>query len=161
MDRPKSLPEPAQEGNGIGDRFLLSSERVKEVRRTMEGLVDPLGVVAPLAHANAAWLMHPQDLAERQWLHRRPGCLAGAYPGHAGRPGQRRRGAPQPDDTRFADPVWTREPGWDLLKQWYLFYTRHVQDALYQTPGLAPKERRRAAFWWRKWLNAIAPTNFL
>ena len=47
------------------------------------------------------------------------------------------------------------------MKQWYLFHTRHVQDALFQTPGLAPKERRRAAFWWRKWLNAMAPTNFL
>jgi polyhydroxyalkanoate synthase len=32
---------------------------------------------------------------------------------------------------------------------------------LYETPGLSQKERRRAAFWWRKWLNAVAPTNFL
>ena len=64
MDRPKSLPAPAQEGNGIGDRFLVSSERVKEVRRTMEGFVDPLGIVAPIAHAHVAWLMHPQELSE-------------------------------------------------------------------------------------------------
>jgi polyhydroxyalkanoate synthase subunit PhaC len=35
-----------------------------------------------------------------------------------------------------------------------------VQNALYETPGLSGKERRRAAFWWRKWLNAMAPTNF-
>ena len=68
---------------------------------------------------------------------------------------------PQPDDLRFADPVWTREPQWDLLKQWYLFFTRQIQDALFQTPGLNPKERRRAAFWWRKMLNAMAPTNYL
>jgi polyhydroxyalkanoate synthase len=32
---------------------------------------------------------------------------------------------------------------------------------LFASPGLSPKERRRAAFWWRKWLNAVAPTNFL
>ncbi|MCK7498181.1 MAG: hypothetical protein MZW92_51610 [Comamonadaceae bacterium] len=38
--------------------------------------------------------------------------------------------------------------------------THHVQDALFETPGLSPKERRRAAFWWRNWLNAVAPTNF-
>jgi poly[(R)-3-hydroxyalkanoate] polymerase subunit PhaC len=68
---------------------------------------------------------------------------------------------PQPDDARFADPAWSEQPGWDLLKQWYLFGTRQVQDALFQTPGLSPKERRRAAFWWRQWLNAAAPTNFL
>ena len=162
MDRPKSLPEPAQEGNGIGDRFLLSSERVKEVRRTMEGLVDPLGVVAPLAHANAAWLMHPQELAE---LSLRFASDLAALQVHTLEKLAGRDSAdvvlPQPDDLRFSDPVWTGEPGWSLLKQWYLFYTRHVQDALFQTPGLAPKERRRAAFWWRNWLNAMAPTNFL
>jgi len=56
--------------------------------------------------------------------------------------------------------VWTDSPGWDLLKQSYLFYTRNIQDALFEAPGLAPKERRRAAFWWRKWLNAVAPTNY-
>ena len=162
MDRPKSLPAPAQEGNGIGDRFLLSSERVKEVRRTMEGFVDPLGIVAPIAHAHAAWLMHPQELSEL--LLRFAGDLA-ALQVHtleklAGRDSTDVV-LPQPDDLRFSDPVWTGEPGWSLLKQWYLFYTRHVQDALFQTPGLAPKERRRAAFWWRNWLNAMAPTNFL
>jgi len=162
MDRPKSLPAPAQEGNGIGDRFLLSSERVKEVRRTMEGFVDPLGIVAPIAHAHAAWLMHPQELSEL--LLRFAGDLA-ALQVHTLEKLAGRDSAdvvlPQPDDLRFSDPVWTGEPGWSLLKQWYLFYTRHVQDALFQTPGLAPKERRRAAFWWRNWLNAMAPTNFL
>jgi len=40
-------------------------------------------------------------------------------------------------------------------------YTRHVQEALFDTPGLSPRERRRAAFWWRNWLNAVAPANFL
>ena len=162
MDRPKSLPEPAQEGNGIGDRFLLSSERVKEVRRTMEGFVDPLGIVAPIAHAHAAWLMHPQELAE---LSLRFASDLAALQVHTLEKLAGRDGAdvvlPQPDDLRFSDPVWTSEPGWSLLKQWYLFHTRHVQDALFQTPGLAPKERRRAAFWWRNWLNAMAPTNFL
>jgi len=162
MDRPKSLPAPAQEGDGIGDRFLLSSERVKEVRRTMEGFVDPLGIVAPIAHAHAAWLMHPQELAE---LSLRYASDLAALQVHTLEKLAGRDGAdvvlPQPDDLRFSDPVWTSEPGWSLLKQWYLFHTRHVQDALFQTPGLAPKERRRAAFWWRNWLNAMAPTNFL
>ena len=35
-----------------------------------------------------------------------------------------------------------------------------MQDMLYDTPGLSSGERRRAAFWWRKWLNAVAPTNY-
>jgi len=57
--------------------------------------------------------------------------------------------------------VWSKAIGWNLLKQFYLFHTRHVQDALFETPGLSPRERRRASFWWREWLNAVAPTNFL
>ena len=68
---------------------------------------------------------------------------------------------PQPDDERFSDPVWTKEPGWDALKQWYLFSTRHVQEALQHAPGLSFRQRRRAVFWWRNWRNAVAPTNFL
>lgn len=68
---------------------------------------------------------------------------------------------PNVDDVRFADKVWEESPTWDLVKEWYLVLTHHVQDMLYETPGLSQKERRRAAFWWRKWLNAVAPTNFL
>jgi polyhydroxyalkanoate synthase len=64
-------------------------------------------------------------------------------------------------DTRFSDPAWTELPSWDLLKEWYLAFTRHTQDMLYDTPGLSDKDRERAAFWWRNWLNAVAPTNFL
>ncbi|MCC6212740.1 MAG: alpha/beta fold hydrolase [Burkholderiales bacterium] len=128
----------------------------------MEGLLDPLGIVAPIAHAHAAWLMHPQELGAL-WLR----CASdyAALLVHSAAKLAARDVAdvvqPQPDDLRFSDPVWTREPGWSLVKQWYLFHTRHVQDALFETPGLAPKERRRAAFWWRNWLNAMAPTNFL
>ncbi|WP_230371009.1 hypothetical protein [Paludibacterium denitrificans] len=68
---------------------------------------------------------------------------------------------PHPDDTRFADPQWTESPTWDIAKEWYLTLTHHSQDMLYNTPGQSSKANRRAAFWWRSWLNALAPTNFL
>jgi polyhydroxyalkanoate synthase len=69
--------------------------------------------------------------------------------------------SPNPDDTRFADPLWSESATWDIVKEWYLMMTHQVQDMLYDTPGLSNRDRRRAAFWWRKWLNAMAPTNFL
>ena len=47
------------------------------------------------------------------------------------------------------------------MKEWYLVLTHHMQDMLYDTPGLSQKERRRAAFWWRNGLNAVSPSNFL
>ncbi|OGA29162.1 MAG: alpha/beta hydrolase [Betaproteobacteria bacterium RIFCSPLOWO2_12_FULL_67_28] len=119
-------------------------------------------MLAPIQHAQLVWMLHPLELFD---LISRNAVDLMALQLHtavrlAGKPGPDLV-VPQADDTRFADPVWTQETHWSLLKQWYLFYTRHVQNALFATPWLSPKERRRAAFWWRKWLNAAAPTNFL
>ena len=126
-----------------------------------QSMLDPIGMIAPIVHAHAAWLLHPQELGE--WMARSTQDFF-ALQAHVAR---RMVGIaeddavlPNADDQRFADPVWTQSAGWDVLKQYYLFFTRNVQDALFQTPGLAPKERRRAAFWWRKWLNMVAPTNY-
>ncbi|MET7014725.1 alpha/beta fold hydrolase [Uliginosibacterium flavum] len=116
----------------------------------------------PLAHAQLAWMLHPQELIEH---------LIGfssdvmAVAEHAtrravGMPSEDPI-APQPDDSRFSDPAWTDHASWDISKEWYLLVTRRIQDMLYQTPGQADNERRRAAFWWRKYLNSVAPTNFL
>jgi polyhydroxyalkanoate synthase len=162
MNAPQ-IPAPvAAEGAGIGARFALPATQASALRQTIESAYDPFGIVAPIVHAQFAWCAHPLEFSE---LCTRAAADLFALQVHSA---ARLAGKdapdvvrPQPDDTRFADPAWTREPGWDLLKQWYLFSTRMLQDALYQTPGLSPKERRRAAFWWRQWLNAIAPTNFL
>jgi polyhydroxyalkanoate synthase len=142
--------------------FSSSLEHLKAMHASSEALVDPIGVVAPLAHAQIAWCLHPQEFAEQWW------SFVGQWLSLQTHALRRLAGSeeadlvvPQADDARFADPVWTQDPRWDLLKQGYLFTTRRIQDALFRTPGLAPKERRRAAFWWRKWLNAVAPTNFL
>lgn len=140
----------------------LARKSIRQLHDSVESSIDPLGMAAPLVHAQLAWAAHPQELAEAltkvasslwdlQW--------------HSWR---RLMGLPSPDplkphsdDTRFADPVWAESPTWDLVKQWYLVLTHHMQDMLYDTPGLSQAERRRAAFWWRNWLNAVAPTNFL
>jgi polyhydroxyalkanoate synthase subunit PhaC len=122
---------------------------------------DPYGVTASLLNAQAAWLMHPQELM------RAASALSGdliALQAHLMR---RAMGmpsadviAPHADDVRFADPVWTQVATWDIIKEWYLAFTHRLQDMYFETPGLSDKERRRAAFWSRKWLNMVAPTNF-
>ncbi len=146
----------------IQTQAAQTQEQVKLMHQRFESMLDPLGIVAPMTHAWFAWLLHPLELAEASasaaselmslQLHTVAKLAGQDAPDVV---------VPQPDDQRFADPAWTKDPTWDVYKQWYLFYTRKVQDALFQTPGLSPKERRRAAFWWRKWLNAMAPTNFL
>jgi polyhydroxyalkanoate synthase subunit PhaC len=132
------------------------------VDQVVSANVDPIGLAIPLLHAQLAWLAHPQELAEAaagfsnkllalQWHSWR---RALGLPSHDVE-------LPNPDDNRFADPLWTDSASWDIAKEWYLLSTHHIQDMLYVTPGLSSRERRRAAFWWRKWLNAMAPTNFL
>lgn len=134
---------------------------LRSMHDSVEGAVDPLGMAAPIMHAQIAWLSHPQELSERmvalssdlwrlQW-HSMYRALGQAHPDPV---------KPNPDDQRFADSWWTDTATWDLSKEWYLAFTHNIQDMLFDTPGLSNKERRRAAFWWRKWLNAVAPTNF-
>ena len=162
MNAPEVPVIARDEGAGIGSAFSLPAERLKEVRQDLERLLDPFGMVAPIVHAQVAWWLHPLEFAE--CAARAAGDLAALQLHTAARlAGQDVPDAviPQADDARFRDPAWSKEAGWNLLKQWYLFTTRHAQDALFQAPGLSARERRRAAFWWRQLLNAFAPTNFL
>jgi len=132
------------------------------VHQAVEANVDPMGVAMPLLHSQVAWMMHPQELAERMadFSSKMLALQWHSWQRAFGLPSQDVE-KPNPDDTRFADPIWTESASWDIAKEWYLMATHHIQDMLYQTPGLSSQERRRAAFWWRKWLNAMAPTNFL
>ncbi len=140
---------------------LTPHEAWRAVNEAVESKIDPIGMMTPLMHAQAAWMLHPQELAESlgkfstdmlalQWhcWQRALGVRSEDFvKAHA-------------DDSRFADPVWDETAACDIAKQWYLLLTRQAQDMLYDTPGLSNRERRRAAFWWREWLNAMAPTNF-
>jgi polyhydroxyalkanoate synthase len=135
---------------------------LRSMSEAVETTIDPLGLAMPLLHAQLAWVTHPLELAE---VAAELSARMLALQGHAW---QRLLGAqgpdledPHPDDTRFVDPVWQESAGWNIAKQWYLLTTHFTQDMLYQSPGLSNRDRRRAAFWWRKWLNAMAPTNFL
>jgi polyhydroxyalkanoate synthase len=123
--------------------------------------LDPFGVLMSMFNANMAWIMHPQELG------RAAAAISGDLLALQAHMARRSIGIPSEDvviphadDTRFADPVWQESPTWDILKESYLAFTHRLQDMYFSTPGLSGKERRRAAFWFRKWLNAISPTNF-
>lgn len=123
---------------------------------------DPFGMTAPIVHAQLAWAAHPKELSDRLV------SLSSDLWRLQQHTLNRLFGLPDTDpipvtegDARFADPAWTDLPTFDLMKEWYLAFTRHTQDMLYDTPGMSEKDRERAAFWWRNWLNAVAPTNYL
>ena len=102
--------------NGVPDGKALYRQ-VAALKDGLSARADPFGVAAPLLHAQLAWLMHPQELSERmaslttdlwqlRWhsFHRSVG-LPSPDPVQ-----------PHADDPRFADPVWTESPTWDLVK---------------------------------------------
>jgi len=139
---------------------LGSLSPAESIGKAVSKAIDPFGMTTSLLNAQVAWMMHPQELS------RAVNALSGdliALQSHVMR---RAMGIPsddviQPnaDDARFADPVWTDSASWDIIKEWYLAFTRRLQDMFFETPGLSDKERRRAAFWLREWLNMVAPTN--
>ena len=123
--------------------------------------IDPFGVTTSLLNAQMAWLMHPQELL------RAASALSGdliALQAHVMRRAMGMQSddviGPNSDDARFADPIWTNSASWDITKEWYLALTHRLQDMAFETPGLSDKERRRAAFWSREWLNMVSPSNF-
>ena len=141
---------------------LTSARQWKDFAKSQSAALDPLGIVTPLGEAWLAWATHPAELAEVMAKSFNDLCALQerAWQRFAGI-GSEPLVPPHPEDQRFVDPVWSESPLWGSVMDWYLLITHRVQDALYQTPGLAPREARKAAFWWRFWLNAIAPTNFL
>ncbi|MCH2219153.1 MAG: alpha/beta fold hydrolase, partial [Dechloromonas sp.] len=140
---------------------IRSESPIETLGNAVSKAIDPYGVTTSMLAAQMAWLMHPQELARA--AHALSGDLL-ALQSHVMR---RALGIPSTDvikphadDARFADPVWTESASWDIVKEWYVAFTRRLEDMFFETPGLSEKERRRSAFWLRNWLNMVAPTNF-
>ena len=98
---------------------------------------DPFGMTAPIVHAQLAWAAHPKELSDRLV------SLSSDLWRLQQHTLNRLFGLPDTDpipvtegDARFADPAWTDLPTFDLMKEWYLAFTRHTQDMLYDTPGI-------------------------
>ncbi|MDH5535259.1 MAG: alpha/beta fold hydrolase [Betaproteobacteria bacterium] len=131
-----------------------------ELARLNQAL-DPFGIGASFARVTQGWLGQPDDLSAALsrlalGLHN---VQLSVWQSAVGLPPTAPVEAAR-DDARFADPAWSQVPALALLKQYYLAYTRWLEDTLYDSPGVTAKDRRRAAFWARQWLNAIAPTNY-
>jgi polyhydroxyalkanoate synthase len=144
--------------NGVD---ISSLSPLESLGKAVSSAIDPYGVTTSLLNAQMAWVMHPQELT------RAFNALSGdllALQSHVLRRAMGIQSTdvirPNIDDARFADPVWSESATWDIVKEWYIALTHRLEDMLFETPGLADKERRRSAFWLRNWLNMVAPTNF-
>ena len=63
-------------------------------------------------------------------------------------------------DRRFADPAWSRRPGWFGLGQAYLLWARAMAE-LVEAARLDGPDKMKADFAVRTIVDAVAPTNFL
>jgi len=106
----------------------------------------------PFISVAAAWMAHPVELARAwrematvAWVSGLPAPVAEAAEG----------------DDRFIDPAWRENPVFHALMQQYLAVTRTLERLVYDTPDVAERDSRSAAFWLRHWCNALSPSNFL
>jgi polyhydroxyalkanoate synthase len=123
---------------------------------------DPFGILPLSMSIIEAWSRHPDEFRSRcqdfwvnLWEVQQQVML-------------RSMGRLMPDfvpalsvDERFRDQAWTENPWFDFLKEYYLLSTRAIEDAIYATPDVTERNKRKAAFWARHTLNALAPGNFL
>jgi len=66
-----------------------------------------------------------------------------------------------PRDRRFADPEWTSNQYFDFLKQAYLVTSHWADHIVAEAKGLDSHTKRKADFYVKQIVNAIAPSNFL
>jgi polyhydroxyalkanoate synthase subunit PhaC len=63
-------------------------------------------------------------------------------------------------DKRFAHKEWSENAVFDYLKQSYLLTSGWIQDTVNSIGDLPPKERKKAAFYTRQFVEAMNPANF-
>ena len=64
------------------------------------------------------------------------------------------------DDKRFASPAWQAQPPFKMLADAYLATSQALLKSL-DASVLAPDEKKRAHFFLKQYLDAVAPSNFL
>ena len=69
--------------------------------------------------------------------------------------------APDPRDPRFGDPEWSSNQYFDFLKQAYLILADWGAWLVEDADTVDPAVRRRAEFYMRQIVDALAPSNFL
>ncbi len=123
--------------------------------------LDPFGVLDSLLSVQSAWLRQPEVLSGevRQLFNTSLDLWSHSLKRFSGMFAKDMVPVVQYDE-RFTDPAWTENPWFDLLKEYYLLYSRWLIDAVFKTPGVDEKTKRRAAFWLRQGLDSVSPSNF-
>ncbi|GJL91366.1 MAG: class I poly(R)-hydroxyalkanoic acid synthase [Hyphococcus sp.] len=67
---------------------------------------------------------------------------------------------PTQGDKRFVHPAWEENPMLDFVKQSYLIMARWLEVTISQLDGMDEHEKKKAEFFTRQFIDALAPSNF-
>ena len=141
---------------------LPSTDVLNEAGTGIFNALDPFGIGKSFAKIQRAWLENPREFTDAaiKLYSGLEGLLFHSWNKAVGL--ELEEWVPVAGgDERFLDSEWHQYPAFSMMVQSYLLYTRWLEQAVYDTPGVPKKERRTAAFWARQWFDAIAPSNFL
>ena len=69
--------------------------------------------------------------------------------------------SPAKGDKRFADPDWSENPVFDVIKQSYLLTANWMNNLVAEVNDIDPMEKRRVEFFMKMLTDAFSPSNFL
>ena len=118
---------------------------------------DPLGVLATWQRAATAAMTDPQRLFELQTRYMTDAMAlwqSFLTPGSAASP------VATVKDKRFAGEAWQEAPAFDFLRQSYLLTSSYVLEATHGLEGLDEREKAKAQFFVKQFVDAMSPSNF-
>jgi len=160
-------PDPSEFARAMADIAERSQRLMNDfMRRQASGSVvpfgDPLNVGEAFMDMTARMMANPAKLMEAQFT------LWQDYMALWQNAAQRWLGQeteplvqPEKGDHRFRDEMWQENEVFDFIKQSYLLTSRWMMGLVHDLEGEQSPVARKADFYARQLVDALAPTNFL
>jgi polyhydroxyalkanoate synthase len=170
-DEGSSVPDARSDGFPLsGDQLAVIAAQTGRIieafwqRQAKDGfsIVDPVAIGHAFVELAGRLFADPGKLAQAQAELWRANLdlWAGAVERLRGEPGAPPATAGR-GDRRFADPAWTEELVFDVVKQSYLLSADWLRRLVQDVEGLEAQDRRKVDFYTRQFISATAPSNFL
>jgi len=123
---------------------------------------DPFQVAPALGEVMTNLAAHPDRLmrAQADLFDRYIDLWRSAAARLAGQPAEP-VATPLKTDRRFADPEWTENPIFDVMKQSYLLTSNWLNDLIANVEGVDEEAKRRTQFFTKLLTDAFSPSNYL
>ncbi|MFZ4690623.1 MAG: PHA/PHB synthase family protein [Polymorphobacter sp.] len=119
---------------------------------------DPMGMMATWQKAAVAAMADPQRLIDLQGRYISDAMTlwqSFLTPGSVASP------VGDVKDKRFAGEAWREAPAFDFLRQSYLLVSNYTLEATAGIDGLDDKDKAKAQFLVKQYVDAISPSNFI